>query len=245
MPPLAADEVRIRFRFTESMRDDEIRILDEVLSSGERERRRRFAFPHDRRDFAAAHALLRRTLSLYGGLTPSEWRFDSNPYGKPAIAADQSNTLAFNLSHTRGLVACAVATSTDVGLDVEGIRDTPAPREIAARYFSDAEIRQLDACPPADYAQRFIEIWTLKESYIKAIGTGLHHPLDSFSFTFDRNGVIHFDSSTGERQGWQFALAVPAPLYRLAIAVRCDAQGQCYRITLQDDSSGAETELHA
>jgi 4'-phosphopantetheinyl transferase len=235
MQPLAADEVRVWYRLTESIRDDERGELDDALSADERERGHGFVLAHDRRDFAAAHALARRTLSLYAGLLPYEWRFDTNRHGKPFIDAGQSTTLAFNVSHTRGLVACAVAHGTQLGVDVESINRPAARRDIAARCFSAAENRRLDAYPPHDYARRFVELWTLKESYIKAIGTGLNHPLDTCSFALEGECGIQFDAP-GETAPaeWQFALAAPAPGYRLAVAVRCGSVQQRYRITLQN-----------
>jgi 4'-phosphopantetheinyl transferase len=107
------------------------------------------------------------------------------------------------------------------------------PREIASHFFSQTEIRQLDTCPPADYAHRFIEFWTLKEAFIKAIGTGLSHPLDSFSFSLNGNGDIGFTAPDTRGSEWQFALITPDPGYRLAVAVRRKVPGQVYRITMQ------------
>jgi 4'-phosphopantetheinyl transferase len=235
MQPLALNDVRVWYRLTESIRDDELGALDEALSADERERCTRFVFAHDRRDFAAAHALVRRTLSLYGDSLPFEWRFDTNSHGKPVIVADQSSTLAFNLSHTRGLVACAVAHCTQLGVDVESINESAARRDIAARYFSAAENRRLDAYPPHDYARRFVEFWTLKESYIKAIGTGLNHPLDTVSFALEGECGIQFDLPRETAfAGWQFALAAPAPGYCLAVSVLRASARQRYRIMLQN-----------
>ena len=232
--PLAADEVHVWCRFTAAIPDDELSALAEQLSPCERERCRRFVVAQDRRDFTAAHALLRRVLSLHGGKLPSEWKFETNRYGKPRIASAEAPALLFNLSHTRGLVACAVAIGAELGIDVEAIHETALPREIASHFFSQTELRQLAACSPADYAHRFIEFWTLKEAYIKAIGTGLSHPLDSFSFSLDGNGDIQFSARDTRESEWRFALITPDPGYRLAVAVRCKVPGQDYRITLQD-----------
>jgi phosphopantetheinyl transferase len=46
-----------------------------LLSEDERSRLAELAFPEDRRDLRVAHALLRRTLTSYGGHAPHEWRF--------------------------------------------------------------------------------------------------------------------------------------------------------------------------
>jgi len=53
---------------------------------------------------------------------------------------------------------------------------------IIRRYFSDAEQQQLLSCAPDERTSRFIECWTLKEAYIKAVGDGLAHPPETFGF---------------------------------------------------------------
>jgi 4'-phosphopantetheinyl transferase len=139
----------------------------------------------------------------------------------------------FNLSHTHGLVACAVARGTSLGIDVERVDRLTAGPEIAARYFAPLEIRMLDGQPPDDYASRFIELWTLKEAYIKAIGTGLAHPLDSFAFVFEGSSGLQFAAPPGiAASDWQFLLAVPAMNHRMAIAVSGCA-GRPWRITIE------------
>ena len=42
---------------------------------------------------------------------------------------------------------------------------------------------KVGAASPDDMPRRFVDIWTLKESYVKAMGQGLSIPLDSFWFT--------------------------------------------------------------
>src|SRR5262245_17240681 len=161
--------------------------MAEVLSTEERARRDRFVFDRDRRDFVAAHALVRRLLSRAGDTRAADWRFDIDAHGKPWVVTSQAGKppLVFNLSHTHGLVACAVARGTTLGLDVERVDRIASGPDIAGRFFAPSEIRMLDRHAPDDYTGRFIELWTLKEAYIKAVGTGLAHPLDSFAFSFD------------------------------------------------------------
>jgi 4'-phosphopantetheinyl transferase len=232
--PLPLDEVHVWYRFTEAITDAEVASLSALLSEDERARARRFVFARDRRDYTAAHVLLRRTLSRYDDVPTGTWIFEAAEGHKPAIAAPRT-TLTFNLSHTHGLVACAVARDTALGVDVESIDRLTSGREIAERFFSPFECTGLDACEPSAYMQRFIELWTLKESYLKGIGTGLSHPLDNFSFDLDRPPSITFaappDVNTAD---WQFLLAALVPNYRLAVAVKRTDVTARYRIVPHD-----------
>ncbi len=213
------------YRVTGRLGDDGAAEAVRWLSADERARHDRFVFARDRRDFAAAHALLRRTLSAHGPHAPHEWRFDTGEHGKPALPPSLAGDppLVFNLSHTHGLVACVVSRGGDAGIDVETIDRVVSTRAIARRYFSPPELAALEACDPSRQQSRFIELWTLKESYLKAVGTGLTHPLNTFAFHFDPDGAIAFEPPDGvDAIGWQFELQAPSPRHRLAVALRTD-----------------------
>jgi 4'-phosphopantetheinyl transferase len=233
--PLAADEVAVCYQLTEALDASALGAMAAVLTVEERARRDRFVFDRDRRDFVVAHALVRRMLSRYGETSPEDWRFDTDAHGKPSVVTSQAGMppLVFNLSHTHGLVACAVARGTSLGIDVERVDRMTLGPEIAARYFAAAEIRMLDTQAPEAYAGRFIELWTLKEAYIKAVGTGLAHPLDSFAFAFEGESGLQFAAPSGvAASDWQFLLAAPTANYRLAIAVSGSAV-RPWRVTMQ------------
>src|ERR1700688_1083797 len=167
---LAPGDAHIWYRFTESLDEDALRAEMAQLSPDERVRCQRFVSRRDRRDFAAGHALLRRVLSMHDDVRADAWTFVADANGKPSLARESgAHPLAFNLSHTHGLVACAVTRDGEVGVDVECVERVTDGRDIAERYFSTAELAQLDACPENERAARFIELWTLKEAYLKAI----------------------------------------------------------------------------
>jgi 4'-phosphopantetheinyl transferase len=258
-----ARDVLVRYRFT---RDEEadVPIATAPLSADERERAARFVFARDRADYVAAHVLLRQTLCEAAGGRPEDWRFALTSHGKPVLANPPPGaTVAFNLSHTRGLVACVVSHASraddrtdegpaagdlgpdvgiDVGIDVEGLRVRDAPGELlalAARFFSAAEVRGLEAEAIGDRDARFLDLWTLKEAYIKAVGLGLSIPLDSFGFRLDGHGVLQFVPPATEKEtaAWQFALFEPSKQHRLAVAIR-RTQGLERRILLSQDRTG-------
>lgn len=170
-------DVHVRYRLTDALGDDDWKAAAALLSDCERTRYERFRVDRDRHEYAVAHALLRTTLSEFGGLPPHAWRFDTGPNGKAAVAPVVCpSPLSFNLSHTHGLVACLVSSSpggVDVGVDVERITRSADWRGIAGRYFSTAEILQIDRALDRERPTRFFELWTLKEAFIKAVGVGL------------------------------------------------------------------------
>jgi 4'-phosphopantetheinyl transferase len=219
---LAPDRVHIRYHLTEGLDEAGVARAVAILSDAERTRGQRFVFARDRRDFAAAHALTRLALSRYGDLAPEQWRFEEGRDGKPSLPADAGTPpLTFNLSHTQGLVACAIAPGVDVGIDVERVDRRVGAEEIAARFFSPEERADLASCPAGERARRFFELWTLKEAYIKAIGKGLSHSLNTFGFALNEPGSIGFlPPPDVDMSAWQFALFAPTGLHAMALAVR-------------------------
>lgn len=213
-----AGDVDVRYQLTGTVTADEVARGMTLLSAAERTRAARFVFDRDRLSFVASHALLRRVLSEHADVAPAEWTFVENAFGKPALATPHDG-LTFNLAHTRGLVACAVCRGGDVGIDVEAIRPEMPQLDIARRFFSTPELAALEACAPGGRAARFTDFWALKESYVKAIGQGLSHALDTFGFALEPPARIRFEPPPGDAVSWQFALFAPTPSHRLAVAV--------------------------
>jgi len=193
-----------------------------LLDRAECARRDRLMFARDRRDFVAAHALVRRTLSRHRALAETAWAFEVGRHGKPSIveALRGSPPLVFNLSHTQGLVACAVGTAVELGIDVESVDRSANDLKLAERFFAPSEVADLLAQPASDRRMRFIELWVLKEAYIKAVGRGLSHSLASFAFELTGEHELRFTAPPGESAvRWHFALFAVDERYRLAMAV--------------------------
>ena len=221
---MSPDDVHIWFRSTESLDEAAIAAAVSVLADEELARFRRFHFARDARDYAAAHALLRAALSRDGDRAPESWRFDKDAHDKPFLLDQGAVRTSFSLSHTRGMVACAVTrgADVDVGVDVECIDREVDAAEIAARFFAPVEARllaQLDADARRD---RFFDLWTLKEAFVKALGVGLSMSLASLVFAVDAAGGVTLETPDIDTTAWQFALFAPGPRHRLAVAVRRD-----------------------
>jgi 4'-phosphopantetheinyl transferase len=214
-----AHDVHVWFRATDALDTAAIAAAASVLSDEERAQYRRFRFARDARDYAAAHALLRHTLSLGGDRTPAEWQFEKTPAGKPLLIADGARRASFSLSHTRAMVACVVSSDAEVGVDVEWVDRELDAGAIAARFFAPAEAAQLAMLKGDARRDRFFDLWTLKEALVKALGRGMAVSLKSLAFTVGPGGDIRLDAPDVDPGAWQFALFAPSPRHRLAVAL--------------------------
>ncbi len=196
----------------------------DLLTPQERVQQQRFHFEKGRHEYLITRALVRTTLSRYVKVDPHVWCFESNAYGRPAIAFPQGiMPLCFNLSHTDGLIVCVVALDRECGIDVEDTGRGGMTVEIADQFFSPTEARDLRALPVHRQRQRFFAYWTLKESYIKARGMGVSLPLEQFSFHLERSHSIQisFDPRLADDpSSWQFAQFHPTQRHVMAVALR-------------------------
>lgn len=221
--PLADDEAHVWYAWTAACSSPAQRAAYAALLTAEETARcARFAFDELKAEYLLTRALCRSVLSRYADVRPQDWRFASNAWGRPEIAAPVGlPPLRFNLSNARSLVACVVTRRADAGIDVEETARTAAPLEIADQFFSAAELRELRALPAAEQGARFYDLWTLKESYIKARGLGLQIPLDQFSLRFGSDIGIAFDPVLGDdAEAWQFFSTRLSPAHTLSVALR-------------------------
>jgi len=195
-----------------------------LLTPDEHERMARLIFDRDRQRFLLTRALVRTMLSRYAPVAPADWRFSANVHGRPEIVDRPAGVpdLRFNISHTEGLIACAVTIGHEVGVDVEHI-GRRLTRDVPARFFAPGEVAGLRALPENEQARVFFDYWTLKEAYIKARGFGLALPLGDFAFHLSPDHLprITFEPALPDDPAtWQFAQDWPTPSHRLGLAVR-------------------------
>lgn len=146
-------------------------VLETLLSVPERERAAAFLLPLPRHQFIVARGALRTLLGRYLGTSPCALRFAVNAHGKPSL--DPACELRFNVSHAGDLALIAVASSFDVGVDVEVHRRIDDLASLAASILCPADLDQWRADAPRQGPAAFYRIWTCKEAVAKAIGCGL------------------------------------------------------------------------
>lgn len=149
-----------------------------IVSDERKSKANKFRFFDDSKRCIFGEILLLYSLFRFLGYNAIP-HIDYNSYGKPFIK--NLNDFHYNISHSGQWVVCAYGNS-EVGVDIEKIVYEHDNNGIINNFFSKEEKDFI--CLNADKitrAQRFTQIWTLKESYIKYLGTGLSTSLNSFS----------------------------------------------------------------
>jgi 4'-phosphopantetheinyl transferase len=218
---LADDVVDVWLAFDAHFQTPEVQAdLAALLPPQDVGRMQRLYAESGRRQFALTRALQRHVLSAYAAdVQPGRWQFQSSAEGRPSLAPPFDRTgLHFNIAHTEGVVAMAVCQHPLVGVDVEKI--DRAPLAVAERFFSAAEAAELRALPIDAQPRRFMRLWTLKEAYLKAIGTGLAGGLGRMSFIFETAESFRFErADDADAARWQFHQLEIGAEHLLALAV--------------------------
>lgn len=193
------------------------------LDAAELARHARFHFAKDAHLYLVSHALVRIALSRHFPLSPAEWQFTHTPLGRPEIQRPAGcPNLTFSMSHCDGLVACAIADDLEIGIDVEPLRRHADWRSIAARQFAETEVAELETLDDGGHTRRFLQLWTLKEAYLKARGLGLSSPLSGCAFKIDQTTIeaTFSEALCDDPQNWTFLTETPSKHHILSLAVK-------------------------
>lgn len=166
-----------------------------LLTNIERERAGRFVFERDRRDFIAAHLLVRHCAARLLGVTAASLTVlqhcdQCGPgHGRPYLR--QAPELGVSLSHTRGY-ACAAVGPGRVGVDAQRIAPGALDDALANRFLAPAE-RALITDNAALTRQ-----WVRKEAMIKRVELTLDQ-----MFLLDLSGLPQDTPSAPRRATWR------------------------------------------
>lgn len=198
-----------------------VRASASLLSAPERARARRFAFARDARRFIVGRARLRQLLATRLGVRPESVELACGDRGKPALAnPGRYPDLRFNLSHRDDVAVYVLAFGREVGIDVEAVRMIPDADAIAARWFSRGENEAYQALDPRQKPLGFFNCWTRKEAFVKALGDGLFHPLDSFDVSLAPGApaeLLWVETTPRDDRGWRMESFSPAPGFVAAV----------------------------
>ena len=169
--------------FIGNIRDYSTEYLTSLVSKERISAAMRYRFEADRKRTLLAHALLNHAISGSYPHVPVPATPVTDKYGKPHIYTDDrsDNEIHFSLSHSGDYAVCAIDHFA-IGADTEEIKDEKDG--IADRFFAREERGYIKD------SSSFYSIWSLKESFMKAVGRGMSLPMDSFT-------VCDFDTDTG------------------------------------------------
>ncbi len=131
-----------------------------------------------------------------------------------------SRAIDFNLSHSGTWAMLGVSNGPKIGVDIEEIRPINADEAVFA--LAESEHDYVDSLTGSTRLEAFFRFWTLKEAFVKALGTGLDLPLQSFAFSPASAGPAHlvrWDQNPHKTSQWTFSDCAPVNGYRAAIAV--------------------------
>jgi 4'-phosphopantetheinyl transferase len=169
--------------------------LHGLLSAEERTRAARLRFARDANRFVAGRGMMRRVLGRLLDCDPAGLTVAAGPAGKPYLP-DHAR-LRFNAAGSEGVALLATALDIELGVDVELSAPGRDALDIARRFFTAAEHAALAALGPEQRPAAFLRCWTRKEAYVKAIGEGLHAPLDGFEVSLEAANPVALREPAG------------------------------------------------
>lgn len=188
-----------------------------MLRPTELDRYHRFRHDADRHMFLIGRVMARAIVADALQVGATEWPWREGLRGRPEV--DAANCpISFNVAHSGGVVVCALSWQGPVGVDVEDRGRASLDRGLVARCCDDEESADVDAHGDA-WGDRFLQYWTLKESYLKAVGLGISAHLPDVRFRLSGGVRPAFQESlAGADAGWTFELRTLAPYHFVAVA---------------------------
>ena len=143
--------------------------------------------------------LLHVLLGCYLKTDPQSIEFEYNKFGKPFMPDHPKyKNICFNISHSNNIAVYGFTQKRNIGVDVEKVRELPDMNGVIDLCFSDSEKKWFNMISSQDKNKIFYKIWTSKEAYLKAIGTGLSFSPDKISTGLNSEGDIIFENIEGD-----------------------------------------------
>lgn len=144
----------------------------QVLSDVERSYARRFATRQLCQRWSASRILLRTVLADGLNTHPEHLEFERSAAGKPELGGVHKNMMSFSLAHTERWTVIATSFHNSLGVDAEKRVTAEVAAELTG-MFTPIEQRQVANLSANKLQTVITQLWTRKEAYLKALGTGL------------------------------------------------------------------------
>ncbi|PSB08444.1 hypothetical protein C7B62_16780 [Pleurocapsa sp. CCALA 161] len=226
---LANDRVHI-WRANLDLPTAKIHQLNTLLSTDEVARANKFHFLEHKRRFIASRGILRQLLGNYLRISPENLEFEYGDRGKPQLAASMDNSfLQFNVSHSLDYALYGFTNHHLIGVDIEFLREMENATELAKRFFTHQEFQLMANLADEERQKAFFQLWTAKEAYLKALGTGLSSFLTDIELSLDRANYAKLLAIRGNIDAvsdWSMYFCIPAANYIAAITINTQISKQ-------------------
>ena len=195
-------------------------ILISNLQQDELYRMKKLTAPGLAERFGVIRGMLRAILGYYLEVRPSKISLTYNNYGKPIINPEtESAKIFFNLSHSKEMAAFAFSRDGHIGIDIEYLDPLRKIEKLSHYICSPLELSDFSSLNRGDdKLQAFYTLWTRKEAFIKALGSGLSMGLSAIHIGFKpKSSQIFYKNEL--KPNWMIK-DIPSQLtnYKIAVA---------------------------
>ncbi len=182
--------IRIKFlefystKIDNNLKDEQIAKGLNYLSEDRKSALKKYLFKEDFLRGLHSSLLARLLICENLNIQNSKINFFKNEYSKPFL--QNFDNFYFNTAHS-GEYAVCIISDTPAGIDIEKIKHIDLG--VAEQVFTNEEMAELKKKSGSEQTAFFYDIWTLKESYIKAVGMGLYLDLKSFYFELNSGQI--------------------------------------------------------
>jgi 4'-phosphopantetheinyl transferase len=166
-------------------------------------------------------------LARYLGVAPNDVVVTRVPTGKPEL---EHSPFSVSLAHGGKVALVAVTLDSQIGVDVEPLREGVETWSLVSHALTPGEQGRLQALPDLVRGEAFLATWARKEALLKAVGVGLG--VDPRRIELDGPTVVGVPTELGEAGDWTLA-DVPVPGHVSALALR----GSLSRLLLYDEDA--------
>jgi len=215
----------------------------QLVQVEEKERVEKFRYQVDMMSSLVGRLMLRGLVIQKLGVENVKVRMSRTERGKPVVDGG-CDGWDYNVSHAGDWVVLA-ANKGIVGVDVMKLVDSRVDRveeffRLMRKQFTDKEwkiIKGNEDDPDKEKLARFFRHWALKESYVKAVGTGLNLDLRTLNFTLgsERLEGGHVETKTNlsiegrNDDNWRFEESLLDAEHVVSVAVESDESDVFYR----------------
>ncbi|HWS01692.1 MAG TPA: 4'-phosphopantetheinyl transferase superfamily protein [Prolixibacteraceae bacterium] len=165
-------------------------VMNQILTEEELAFANRFKVVVQKNTWISCRMTLRLILGTYLQLNPKAVEFKKNRFGRLSLA---NSRMFFNVSHTESSFLLGFSFDGRIGLDLDKLKTEEDLNLLTGFAFSDQET---EYCRSGNLSDRFLEIWTLKEAFLKAAGVGLVDDLKAVNVYGEANNQLKMKDLT-------------------------------------------------